>query len=616
MAISVANFSELKQAIEDSTTTEIIVTANITFASGGAKVNVAKSNLVVDFGGYTVIDNNNQSFTDTIYVPSTNNTLSVTLKNAVWSGRNYYGVLGVYDNNKNVSIFLDNINYTGPQFVYNKYGTTSISDCTIVLDKNGSAANPQEFCEANRLIISGITNVTSGSTSNAVIWFTGIDASLTVSENSVFNVNALSTYFLYTDISPVMLFKQKSETTITTKGGLFYAASSSSHIASSFTLEDSASFIAYQKQTGSAPMFKCLSRFTVGNGSTFQLFSEPASTTSLCYFGQVANININSPKSIVLYNNGGNVFSFQTGSTASPNTINITGEMIRVWNTATIPLTNAGGIDDSPTQEFHKDNYTLTTTLSVKATNSQVINVESNITETDVGYPLNATTLNLLNSKVVSVGNLDLSVDTITDLSTQITGKTFADANVRIIYDEKTLNGVSDSSGEFAVSVTSKVPVDTMVSVLANKQFITKSIEVKSEGSVSVLSSDELKFYTFVSPTKVNVIYRQNSDYAVQIIDTRTFGDAWYLYAYILNPLTSDSNTLQDAIIFRQNGLDTILSKIPLLVYTGQWLRPNQTTNVSWTELEGFLLNLETEKEYVAGNYSTNLMWEVTTEKL
>lgn len=43
MATSVANFAQLKAAIEDSTTTEILVTENITFASGGAKVNTAKS---------------------------------------------------------------------------------------------------------------------------------------------------------------------------------------------------------------------------------------------------------------------------------------------------------------------------------------------------------------------------------------------------------------------------------------------------------------------------------------------------------------------------------------------------------------------------------------------
>lgn len=29
--------------------------------------------------------------------------------------------------------------------------------------------------------------------------------------------------------------------------------------------------------------------------------------------GQVANIKIDAPKSVVLYNNGGNIFNFQTG---------------------------------------------------------------------------------------------------------------------------------------------------------------------------------------------------------------------------------------------------------------------------------------------------------------
>ena len=600
MATSVANFSELKQAIEDTTTTEIVVTADITFLSGGAKVNVAKSNLIVDFGGHTVTDNNNQSFTDAIYIPSTTNTLSVTLKNAIWSGRNYYGVLGVYDNNTNVSITLENISYTGPQFIYNKYGTTTINNCTVILDKNGSSVNPQEFCEANRLIISGKTSVTSNSTSNAVIWFTGANASLAISANATFSVTALSTYFLYTDVSPIMLFEQNSTTNITTKGGLFYAASSSAHIASSFTLEDNASFVAYQKQTSSAPMFKCLSKFSLGKNTTFQLYRETSSTTALCYFGQVANITINTPKSVVLYNNDGNVFSFQTGSNSNPNTLNITTEILRVWNTATTPLTTAGNIDDKPTNEFHISDYSTNITLVAKATNSQVTSVESNISSTDTGYPLNATTLNLLSSKVISMGTLNLSVDTITDLSKSITGKANSNAQIRITYNNDILNGSADNTGNFTIETTNKVPVDTNVLVASNKNFLTKNFSVKSEGSVSILSADELKFQAFVSPSKLSMIFRTNNDFSVNILDTRTSGSEWFLYAYILNPLTSGDNTLDDTMIFRKNITNTILSKEPYLVHTGKWEQANQTTTISWNELEWFLLNIEPEKEYIA----------------
>lgn len=507
MATSVANFAQLKAAIEDSTTTEILVTENITFASGGTKVNTAKSALVIDFGGHTVTDNVSASFTDTIYIASTTSTILFTVKNAVWSGRNYYGVVGVYDGNTNSTITLQNINYTGPQFVYNKYGTTNIVDCTVILSQNGSSTNPQEFCEANRLTIAGKVDVTSNTTSNAVIWFTGTNAALTVEQNATFEVKANSTYFLYTDVAPVMLFKQNSATTITTKNGLFYASSSLAHIAQSFTLEDGASFVAYKNVSNSVPMFKCISNFTLGNNSTFQLYSTISSSAALVYFGQVANITINTPKNVVLYNNGGNAFSFQTGSSANPNLINITTEMLRLWDAAKSLSSGAGGFDDLPTTEFYKLNYVSNVNLSVKATNTQLTSVESNITSNDVGYPLDTTTLKLITSKVVSMGVLDLEIDNITDISTQITGTTDVLANLKAEYEQTSVSAVAENNGSFAIGLTQTLPIDTEVKISTNKQFLTKSKSILSVGSVSITHIDDLVFQAFTSPSSTSVVF-------------------------------------------------------------------------------------------------------------
>lgn len=65
---SVSSFAELKSAVEDVDITEIFVTNDIVFESGGAKVNLAKSNLGIDFGGHTITDSNTLTFTNTIYI--------------------------------------------------------------------------------------------------------------------------------------------------------------------------------------------------------------------------------------------------------------------------------------------------------------------------------------------------------------------------------------------------------------------------------------------------------------------------------------------------------------------------------------------------------------------
>lgn len=614
-SLSVSTFQELKSAIEDSTTTEINVTSDITF-SGGAKVNLTKGELIINFNGHTVTDNNNSSFTDTIYIASTSSIINVTVRNVIWSGRNYYGVVGVYDGNTNSTINLENITYTGPQFVYNKYGTTNIKDSTITLDRNSSSTNPQEFCEANRLNIQGKVTVISNSTSNAVIWFTSQNASLTVEENATFEVTASSTYFLYTDVSPVMTFKQNSSTKITTKGGLFYNSSSSSHIASSFSLQENASFVAYKTTASGVPLFKCLSNFEVKDNSIFQLISQESGAGALMYFGQVANISISNPKNIVLYNNGGNVFSFQTGSTSTPNTININAQILRLWNTATNPYLSAGGFLDIPTSEYYKQNYLENVQLMVKSTNSTLTSVESNLTNVDNGYPADTSTLKLLTSKVISMGNLSLSVNEISDISTTISGQTGSFANVKAEYLSVSNPSNADTNGDYSISVENSIPVGTNVKVSTNKHFLTKFINVTSVGSVSITSLSRLDFFAFTTPANKDIIFRQKDDWNIQITDTRTTGDNWYLYVYIKEPLSYETSYLENSLIYRTISQDFVLSSTPILVYTGKRDETNKVTTLTWDKIEGFLLKIKPQELYDKGNYQTNILWQVTTVPL
>lgn len=615
MATSVSNFAELKTAIEDATSTEIIVTGDITFTSG-ARVNITKNSVVIDFAGHSVTDSSSLSVSTTIYVPSTTNTVSVTAKNAIWNGKNYYGVIGVYDGNVNTTINLENISYTGPQFVYNKNGITNIKNSSITIDKNESSTNAQEFCEANRLNISGNVRVISNATSDAVIWFTGTNASLTVAENSIFNVTAGSTYFLYTDVSPVMTFYQNSSTTITTKSGLFYATGSSSHIAQSFTLEENASFVASKYVSNTVPMFKCVSDFTLKSNSTFQLYSEVISSTALMYFGKTANINITSPQSIVLYNRGGNIFNFGTGSSSSPNLINITTQMLRLWNIAKSPLSDAGGYDNPPTTEYYKLGFEENAILNIKASSSQILSVDNNLEDGDTGYPITTSDFKFLTSNVIAMGKLDLKFNEITDQTTSISGLTNSNANIKVEYLDQTKLTTSDTYGSFSVELDEPIEMGTQVKIYTNKDFLIKWLTQTVDGSVSITNLSALNFNAFTSPSNRNIIFRQNSDWSIQVTDTRVNKGTWYLYAYILNPLTSNQNELNDVLIYKKDNTDYVLSKTPLLVYTGQTDENSQVTNITWDKIEGFLLKLEDKKEYPSGDYQTDIMWQVSTELL
>ena len=112
---TVTTFAELKSAIEDSTTTEILLAKDIVFSSGGIQIPKTKGNISIDGAGHTITDYNSGAYTDTIYFsPFAGTAVTATMKNAVWNGRNYYGILCVYDstNNNNVTTVLDNIKYT------------------------------------------------------------------------------------------------------------------------------------------------------------------------------------------------------------------------------------------------------------------------------------------------------------------------------------------------------------------------------------------------------------------------------------------------------------------------------------------------------------------------
>ncbi len=610
MATSVATFAELKTAIEDASVSEILVTADIEFLSGGLKIDPTKSFLIIDFGGHKVTDYNSLSFTDGLYIPSTKNSISVTVKNAVWSGRNYYGVVGVYDGNSNTAIHIENITYTGPQFIYNKSGMSYVYNCDVTISKNGSSTNAQEFCEGNRLTFSGNVKIESYAQSDAVIWFTNTGASFTVEENATLSIRAELTYLLYTDVSPVMKFMKNSSTTIVTKNGLFYASGSSTHIASSFLVEESASFVATQIDSNSVPMFKCSSVLILSKNSTFHLYSETISSTPLLYFGQTADIRINSPKSVILYNRGGDIFKFQTGSESSPNALRIVTTMLRLWNVAKSPLSSAGTFDNPPTSEIYKADYAEEIALDIFMTTSKITSISNNLVLGDKGYPLLATSINLITSKVLSMGDLALDVNAINDVTTAIMGNAESEANMKISYGDENLTAVADENGAFDVPLESALDVGTTVTVSTNKNFLTKTLNFAVDGSVTITKIDDLNFYAFTSPSSTSIIYRQ-SDFGLEITDSRATKGEWYLYAYILSPLKNGDEMLEDSLIFKDGEDSKILTDTPLLVYTG-----NGDEIVSWQALEGFLLSLEPQKEYVAGNYTTSLLWQVSPAKL
>lgn len=127
--VVVFNYLELKSALEENNGYSIVHFGDNITLTNGVNINSSKTNVIIDgsYDGvtYTLTDKKSTAASDTIRVSSALNK-SVTVRNIIIEGYNYYGVVYVPDSStyKDTTIILENINYIGPQIIFNPYGLT------------------------------------------------------------------------------------------------------------------------------------------------------------------------------------------------------------------------------------------------------------------------------------------------------------------------------------------------------------------------------------------------------------------------------------------------------------------------------------------------------------
>jgi len=606
---TVSTFAQLKSAVEDTDTLEVLLDANITFTSG-IKIPTQKKSLVIDGQNFTITDMNSSSATDALYVSTGFGSANITVKNVVWSGRNYYGVVCVYDdaNNTDVVINLENVSYTGPQMIYNRYGSTVVSDCNISIEKNGASASSQEFCETNRLTLAGKTVLKSATTANAVMWFAFANASVTIEENANITISAPGTYLIYSDTAakPKLMFKKSSTTTIDVKSGLFYASGTGAHIASSCTIEENATLSVTSATSGGVPLFKCAGDFSLQTGGSLFLILPQSGSSALMYFSSDAKVDFNSPKNVLLYNAGGKVFSFNAGCTA-----NITAQQVNYWTKSLTPYASAGGFNDVPSLAIFKQDKSQVNINQVLS-KTAVTSTTSNLISGDDGYPLSSTNFNLANATTLSFGQLDVNVNTVNDLATSVTGNSSMGANIRLIESSQTQDATTNENGEYTFEISNKLTVGEKVEVWANKNFLTTKTYTLVTGSVSIISLPDIPFNMIGTPRYSAQLNRIDPNWTIVLSDTRTNGGKWSLYTLLESDLQSNGNVIPSAITFTDTN-QTTLTETQTLVATGQTTQP-QKISLNWEKTKGILINIAQDVVYNGGKYEAKLKWIVEYE--
>lgn len=167
---TVNTFAEFSAAVTATDVDTIVMNANITMTTSVA-IPASKRSLTIDGQGlYTLEQAGAFTLTSTSTISPT-----YTFKNMTIFGRNYYGIAYSSAVNGAPAIVLDNVTYSGPQLIYNRYGTVSFTGTNnITIQTNGANSNvAQEVAEVHGVAIDGNLNLTSTSVGSSFFWMFG-----------------------------------------------------------------------------------------------------------------------------------------------------------------------------------------------------------------------------------------------------------------------------------------------------------------------------------------------------------------------------------------------------------------------------------------------------------
>lgn len=625
-SVVVNNYDELASAITGNNNyNTIYLNADIEITS---RINypTTKTNLTIN-GTYTneqgittrhtLTDMNSSAISNSIYISSATSAIDVTLCNVDIVGKNYYGIVAVEaaTSTKVVTLTYKNVNYTGPQISYNRQGMVRYIDSNITIKTFSGYASPSnELAEANRVEIGGKTTINHTSTGNAMFWFTYSNPYFKILENADVTITSESRETFYCDYSPDITIENGANVTINTPRGMFYDTGSS-QLAKSFLIEKNANLKVTQTAVKSGVgTIRCSGNFTVSDGASLYIANTLSSSAPLIQMTATGSVTFENPKSVVLYNKNGNLIRWTSGT----GKVNINSQVVNYWLSAK-DFPDAGTLSDTPLHIWDKSdgsNAEINATTSTSATTA----VTTNITSSDSSTPPSLETFNLQNVRVLSMGQLSLKINTISDAALNITGTTNPSSNLKAEFllssVENNVTGTSDSSGSFSLALSETLPIGTPVKLTANDNFKNK-IETSTVVYAGALEfktvPSELAFKSTVIPTVKTTIQRQEPDWSIIISDSRILSTNWNLYASIKKPFTSVSNhTIEDALVFiDEKDENFVINSEPTEIYSGNSVSSPTDTTIKWSENRGMLLVINPQ-DILAESYSATITWTLS----
>lgn len=625
-SVVVNNYDELDSAITGNNNyNTIYLNADIEITS---RINypTTKTNLTIN-GTYTneqgittrhtLTDMNSSAISNSIYISSATSAIDVTLCNVDIVGKNYYGIVAVEaaTSTKVVTLTYKNVNYTGPQISYNRQGMVRYIDSNITIKTFSGYASPSnELAEANRVEIGGKTTINHTSTGNAMFWFTYSNPYFKILENADVTITSESRETFYCDYSPDITIENGANVTINTPRGMFYDTGSS-QLAKSFLIEKNANLKVTQTAVKSGVgTIRCSGNFTVSDGASLYIANTSSSSAPLIQMTATGAVTFENPKSVVLYNKNGNLIRWTSGT----GKVNINSQIVNYWLSAK-DFPDAGTLSDIPLYIWDKSDGS-NAEINATTSTSETTAVTTNITSSDSSTPPSLETFNLQNVRVLSMGQLSLKINTISDAALNITGTTNPSSNLKAEFllssVENNVTGISDSSGSFSLALSETLPIGTPVKLTANDNFKNKSetVTVVYAGALEFKTvQSELAFKSTVIPTVKTTIQRQKPDWSIVVSDSRILSTDWNLYASIKKPFTSVNNhTIKEALVFiDEKDENFAINSDPTKIYSGNSVSSPTDTTIKWSENKGMLLVINPQN-ILADSYSTTVTWTLS----
>ena len=601
---------ELKQVISEDNNYDYIYLGNDIIATEGFIINSNKSKLTIDgtYNDKKYTYTNNLSLEENAIKASTTNK-KIVLKNMNIVCSNGYGVIYVvsHPNYSNVLVEYNNVNFSGIELSQNYYGTTKIVDSIIeIKDVNNVPA--QRACNSNRILIDGNTTISNTSTTNTIFFFNDVIPSLVkIMPNSRVNISTPKEFMNGTNRLDLTI-GHGAEFLLTTGNGF---SITTTHGARNVLVEEMADFTFIENSHQRVPMWSVFGDFIVKEGASVSILNTymttPTDNYNIYFKGTNQKFILDNPKYVNIYTKNANIVY-----TNNPVNFIFKFTRINMWIYA-LDYTSACTLDDTPAFYWYKEN-SLAQISGVF--NKDTTTVEShNFTDEQLNLLSDINNFSFQNKKILTMGLLKINVHPITTTSDSISGHTIPLANVKIEYEDKSINALADENGLFEAKVDTVISNNTVVKITSclNGCFTERKVTTPFNGELTLFKVTQNIAFSMI-PTSINpIILPKQNENIVTVIDSRLNSTNWKLYINYTNPMMEVSGkVLIDSLIFKKfNNEEIDLKTNKKLIFESSDSGGNvNVSNVTFSIDKG--LFLKPSKDLLEGeDYSTKIIWSV-----